>query len=83
VREGVEVIWIVSAAVFNRDLMQLTLASLIFLIASFERIAFGHASRQIGAFHNIPPVFILFDENREFHNLIKYLCLFLIIQKIV
>jgi len=27
-----------------------------------KSIAFGHASRQIGAFHNIPPVFILFDK---------------------
>jgi len=28
-----------------------------------EGIAFSHASRQVGAFHNIPPVLVLFDKN--------------------
>jgi hypothetical protein len=62
-REGRDVMRILPDAVFNRDLMQPTIASLIFSIASSESIAFSHASWQIGAFHNIPPVFILFDKN--------------------
>jgi len=35
-REGREVMWILSDAVFNRDLMQPTIASLIFSIASLR-----------------------------------------------